>query len=76
MIRIKRVAKNHHYANIDHATMVYQQNLSTGRTKGRGYFLDTDIRQAWYGHTLAQAIAVSNAMSTTMSRTAYRLDLW
>ena len=45
---------------------VYQQGLSTGLSKGRGYFLDTDLRFLWHGYSLAQALKKAEKYGKTL----------
>lgn len=55
-------------ANITHEMRVYQQGLSTRLSRGRGYFLDTDLRSVWYNHSLAQALKRADVYGKTLQQ--------
>jgi hypothetical protein len=54
--------------NITHELRVYQQGLSTGLSRGRGYWFDTDLRSVWYNHSLAQALKKANIYGNTLQQ--------
>jgi hypothetical protein len=62
--------------NIRHELKVYQQGLSNALSRGRGMWLDTDLRKAWYNNSLSQALYAHINLKSLSNVFVHQPSLW